>query len=313
MMALGIGPGRRGDRPRLHVPGDRERRRALRRRGPCSSTSIPTPSTSTSRGSPTPSPTRTKAVLAVHLFGRPVEWEELQTAVPQEVRADRGRGRARSAPATAARPAASLGVMGCLSFHPRKIVTTGEGGAVTTDDAELADAIRRFRHHGIVPARRLRHPRARPQLPAARPPLRDRDPAARPARAAARRARAGGRLVHRAARAPRPDALGGRGRPPRLAGVRRPARPSRRGAATRCGRRGSRCRSAPMRCTTSAPTATGAAFPGADRAFARALALPFATTMTEAECDRVAACRSTPLRLGRATRVRRAASHAVRT
>ncbi len=29
-------------------------------------------------------------------------------------------------------------------------------------------------------------------------------------------------------------------------------------------------------------------FPGADRAFARALALPFATTMTEAECDRVA-------------------------
>jgi dTDP-4-amino-4,6-dideoxygalactose transaminase len=28
-------------------------------------------------------------------------------------------------------------------------------------------------------------------------------------------------------------------------------------------------------------------FPGADRAFARALALPFATTMTEAECDRV--------------------------
>ena len=30
-------------------------------------------------------------------------------------------------------------------------------------------------------------------------------------------------------------------------------------------------------------------FPGADRAFARALALPFASTMTEAECDRVAA------------------------
>ena len=28
---------------------------------------------------------RTKAVLAVHLFGRPVDWEELQTAVPQEV------------------------------------------------------------------------------------------------------------------------------------------------------------------------------------------------------------------------------------
>jgi perosamine synthetase len=38
--------------------------------------------------------------------------------------------------------------MGCLSFHPRKIVTTGEGGAVTTDDGELAAAIRSLRHHG---------------------------------------------------------------------------------------------------------------------------------------------------------------------
>jgi perosamine synthetase len=49
------------------------------------------------------------------------------------------------------RPCGSLGALACLSFHPRKIVTTGEGGAVTTDDAELADAIRRMRHHGIEP------------------------------------------------------------------------------------------------------------------------------------------------------------------
>ena len=93
---------------------------------------------------------RTKAVVAVHLFGRPVEWEELQTAVPQEVVLVED-----AAGALGARyrdtPCGALGVMGCLSFHPRKIVTTGEGGAVTTDDAELADAIRRFRHHGIVP------------------------------------------------------------------------------------------------------------------------------------------------------------------
>ena len=32
--------------------------------------------------------------------------------------------------------------LGCLSFHPRKIVTTGEGGAITTNDAELAETIR---------------------------------------------------------------------------------------------------------------------------------------------------------------------------
>jgi dTDP-4-amino-4,6-dideoxygalactose transaminase len=59
--------------------------------------------------------------------------------------------RARSAPNARGRPCGSLGALACLSFHPRKIVTTGEGGAVTTDDAELADAIRRMRHHGIEP------------------------------------------------------------------------------------------------------------------------------------------------------------------
>ncbi len=49
------------------------------------------------------------------------------------------------------RACGGLGLLGCLSFHPRKIVTTGEGGAVTTNDAEVADSIRRFRHHGIEP------------------------------------------------------------------------------------------------------------------------------------------------------------------
>jgi dTDP-4-amino-4,6-dideoxygalactose transaminase len=75
---------------------------------------------------------RTRAVMAVHLFGRPVDWEMLQTAVPQEVALVED-----AAGALGARyrgtPCGALGVAGCLSFHPRKIVTTGEGGAVTTD------------------------------------------------------------------------------------------------------------------------------------------------------------------------------------
>jgi perosamine synthetase len=41
--------------------------------------------------------------------------------------------------------------MGCLSFHPRKIVTTGEGGAVTTNDSSFADAVRQLRNHGWTP------------------------------------------------------------------------------------------------------------------------------------------------------------------
>ncbi len=90
---------------------------------------------------------RTRAVLAVHLFGRPVEWEALQTAVPQEVALVED-----AAGALGARyrgtPCGALGVAACLSFHPRKIVTTGEGGAVTTDEAALDAAVRRLRHHG---------------------------------------------------------------------------------------------------------------------------------------------------------------------
>jgi perosamine synthetase len=92
---------------------------------------------------PTP---RTKAIVAVDLFGRPAPVESLQDGPP--VLED-------AAGALAAkrrgRPCGSLGALACLSFHPRKIVTTGEGGAVTTDDEELADAVRRMRHHGIEP------------------------------------------------------------------------------------------------------------------------------------------------------------------
>ena len=90
---------------------------------------------------------RTRAVMAVHLFGRPVAWEVLQTAVPQEVALVED-----AAGALGARyrgtPCGSLGVLACHSFHPRKIVTTGDGGAVTTDDAELDAAVRRLRNHG---------------------------------------------------------------------------------------------------------------------------------------------------------------------
>jgi perosamine synthetase len=85
---------------------------------------------------------RTKAVMPVHLFGRPARVEELPDLPLVEDAAGalgaRRRGRA----------CGSLGLMGCLSFHPRKIVTTGEGGAVTTDDERVAAAIAQMRNHG---------------------------------------------------------------------------------------------------------------------------------------------------------------------
>jgi dTDP-4-amino-4,6-dideoxygalactose transaminase len=85
---------------------------------------------------------RTRLLLGVHLFGRPMRMHELPDLPVLEDAAGalgaRYRGRA----------CGGLGVAGCLSFHPRKIVTTGEGGAVTTNDDAFADAVRQMRNHG---------------------------------------------------------------------------------------------------------------------------------------------------------------------
>jgi perosamine synthetase len=91
---------------------------------------------------------RTRAVLGVHLFGRPLPWEELRSALPERVQLLED-----AAGALGARwhgiACGGLGELGCLSFHPRKIVTTGEGGAVTTNRPELAQRVRELRDHGI--------------------------------------------------------------------------------------------------------------------------------------------------------------------
>jgi perosamine synthetase len=85
---------------------------------------------------------RTRLLLGVHLFGRPLRLHELPDLPLLEDAAGalgaRYRGRA----------CGGLGVAGCLSFHPRKIVTTGEGGAVTTNDEAFAGAAREMRNHG---------------------------------------------------------------------------------------------------------------------------------------------------------------------
>jgi perosamine synthetase len=85
---------------------------------------------------------RTKAVIAVDLFGRPCPIEELPDLRVIEDAAGALGARRRG------RPCGSLGAIGCFSFHPRKIVTTGEGGAVTTDDERLAEAMGQMRNHG---------------------------------------------------------------------------------------------------------------------------------------------------------------------
>ena len=89
------------------------------------------------------------ALVAVHYTGLPVDLSALTTR-PRVLVED-------AAHALGARtPDGPVGNcarsdMCTFSFHPVKAVTTGEGGAVTTNSDELAAALRRFRNHGIVP------------------------------------------------------------------------------------------------------------------------------------------------------------------
>jgi dTDP-4-amino-4,6-dideoxygalactose transaminase len=49
------------------------------------------------------------------------------------------------------RQAGTWGAIGCFSFHPRKAITTGEGGAIVTNNDQLARKLRALRNHGLDP------------------------------------------------------------------------------------------------------------------------------------------------------------------
>lgn len=93
---------------------------------------------------------RTKAIVPVDFAGHPADYDRLRTIADQhslKLLADA----AHSLGATyKGRPVGTLADATELSFHPVKPVTTAEGGAVVTDDPELARRAARFRTHGIT-------------------------------------------------------------------------------------------------------------------------------------------------------------------
>lgn len=94
---------------------------------------------------------RTRAVIAVHLFGLPCDMAALAVAAPGvPVIEDAACG---FGARIQGRHVGTFGVAGCFSFHPRKAITTGEGGMVTTTDAALAARCRSLRDHGATAPR----------------------------------------------------------------------------------------------------------------------------------------------------------------
>ncbi|RJR41444.1 MAG: DegT/DnrJ/EryC1/StrS family aminotransferase [Desulfobacteraceae bacterium] len=94
---------------------------------------------------------RVKAIIPVHEFGQSADMDGVMAFAERhgiDVIED-------AACALGAefrgRKVGTIGRLGCFSFHPRKAITTGEGGAVTTDHDELANMVRSLRNHGLDP------------------------------------------------------------------------------------------------------------------------------------------------------------------
>ncbi|MDH4100572.1 MAG: DegT/DnrJ/EryC1/StrS family aminotransferase [Nitrospirota bacterium] len=105
---------------------------------------------------------RTKAIIAVHLFGLCADIDAIKSAAPGVPVIEDAACAAGSA--YKGRSAGSLGHAAAFSFHPRKSVTTGEGGMVTTNDNALAEKMNMLRNHGASLSEEQRHKGPQPYL-----------------------------------------------------------------------------------------------------------------------------------------------------
>lgn len=93
---------------------------------------------------------RTRAVLAVHMYGHPCDLGALDDLCRYRgllLVEDCAQG---LGALHAGRPVGTVGVASCYSFYANKVITTGEGGMVATDDADLAERLRWLQRHAQV-------------------------------------------------------------------------------------------------------------------------------------------------------------------
>lgn len=105
---------------------------------------------------------KSKAIIPVHLFGLCADIDEIKRIAPKLKIVEDGACAAGAGYKN--RPAGSLGDIGCFSFHPRKSVTTGEGGMLTTNDDALAEKLNMLRNHGASISEEQRHKGPKPYI-----------------------------------------------------------------------------------------------------------------------------------------------------
>ncbi|MDP8219603.1 MAG: DegT/DnrJ/EryC1/StrS family aminotransferase [Candidatus Theseobacter exili] len=94
--------------------------------------------------------TKTRAIIPVSLFGNPLNWDELD-----KIRNEYGVNIIEDAACSLGseydgKKTGNLADISVFSFHPRKFITTGEGGMITTNDPEWADRMRSYKHFGAA-------------------------------------------------------------------------------------------------------------------------------------------------------------------
>ena len=104
---------------------------------------------------------KTKAVIAVHLFGLCADMDGLRAVLPDHVHIIEDAACAAGAVYNGV-SAGALGIAAAFSFHPRKSITTGEGGMVTTKDDHFAEYLNSLRNHGASVSEEQRHYGPRP-------------------------------------------------------------------------------------------------------------------------------------------------------
>jgi perosamine synthetase len=100
---------------------------------------------------------RTRAIVPVHVYGHPVDMGPLlELAAKHNLWVVEDAAEAHGA-LYGDRRVGSLGKVGVFSFYGNKIITTGEGGMLTTDDDDLAERARFLRDHAMSPVKRYWH------------------------------------------------------------------------------------------------------------------------------------------------------------
>ncbi len=102
---------------------------------------------------------KTRAILPVHLYGRPADLGALaDIAAPRGIALIEDCAEALGA-RFEDRAVGRFGAVGCFSFFANKTITTGEGGICVTDSDELAGRLKELRDHGMTPGKRYWHER----------------------------------------------------------------------------------------------------------------------------------------------------------